>query len=153
MNMKIVKTNFFIGYNKIITLILAIIGFATACKQIADEYGGPPVEYGTPHAKFIVKGTILSEDSSKAISNIKVVMGHDSSLSDSQGKYLVSTDAFPISSSFLMKLRDIDKQTNREFQSLDTTIEFKDPEFTNGDGHWYNGETTKDLNIKMKPKN
>jgi putative lipoprotein (rSAM/lipoprotein system) len=148
--MKKIKISVLRKYTGIIAWLLALMGFTTGCSV---EYGSPASEYGAPSAKFIVKGTVLSEDKNEPVANIKVVMGCDSVQTDTQGKYSVNNITYPWDTAHVMKIRDIDKETNGEFQPLDTTITFPNPTFKNGDGDWYKGETSKDLNIKIKPKN
>ncbi|NOZ46491.1 MAG: hypothetical protein GXO79_06875 [Chlorobi bacterium] len=132
-------------YNRIITLFISLLGFSTACIQTACEYG-------SPSADFIINGIVQSEDSSQVIPNIKVVSGYDSTYSDYEGKYLLNIESFPNNQTFLLKFTDIDKQENRQFETLDTLVEFTDPVFSGGDRNWYSGETKKVLNIKLKPK-
>ena len=142
-------------YNKAIAFFLAILGFATACDEIvgADEYG-------SPHADFIVNGSIKSELSSSVIKNIRVIMRDTSShyvysdtcFTDANGSYNVKLIEFPNNQVFKINLQDIDGSANGEFQTLDTIVEFKNPVFTGGDGHWNDGHTDKEMNLKMKPK-
>lgn len=152
--MKIIRKKFFTGYNAIITALLAILGFSTACERFMGT------EYGVPHAKFILKGKITSADNKIAVPNIRVIMQYDTlskqgdtTYSDSNGNYLaVDEFGFPISRTYSIKFTDTDGTTNGEFQNLDTVVEFKDPDFTGGDGHWDDGKTQKEFNVALKPK-
>ncbi len=150
--MRKIKIGFLRKYNGLISLLLALLGFSTACEQGADEYGTSAVEYGVPHATFIVKGNVKAENTSSAIANIQVVMNQDTVYTDESGNYQVENTEFPEDQTFLLKFKDVDGEINGEFQPLDTTIEFKDPQFTNGSGSWYEGKTEKELNVNMKPK-
>jgi putative lipoprotein (rSAM/lipoprotein system) len=150
--MKKIKLRALMGYNYLLSILLVVLGFSTACEQNADEYGTPASEYGAPHATFIVRGQIQSQVNSTAISNIQVIMGSDTSYSDENGKYEAKKGDFPKDQTFLLKFNDIDGVSNGEFNSLDSVIEFKSPTYTKGDGKWYRGETEKELNIQMKPK-
>jgi hypothetical protein len=89
------------------------------------------MEYGTPSAKFIVKGKVESSVTNQPIQNIRV---------------------YPEAQTFPIRFHDIDGNLQGEFNNLDTVVEFKNPQFTNGDGHWYKGETSKEFNIQLKPK-
>jgi putative lipoprotein (rSAM/lipoprotein system) len=151
--MKIIKLRFLTSYNVLITAVLALLGFATACERF------PRMEYGTPHATFIAKGNITSAESNIPIPGIQVRMVADSNRiqvdsinSGSDGMYSVDGFGSPMSQSFTLHFRDVDGTTNGEFQNLDTVVEFKDPIFIDGDGHWYQGETEQELNIKLNPK-
>jgi len=140
--------------NVIISIIIAFLGFATACEK------EPNVLYGTPHATFIVKGNIQSKLNTSNIPNIQVLMGYnyngviynDTAYSDINGDYEVKFVEFPTNQTFLVQFNDIDGATNGEFDSFDTTVEFINPEFTNASGSWDQGETEKELNIQLDPK-
>ena len=80
-------------------------------------------------------------------------MNRDSTTTDNDGKYQVSDrDGFPADQLFTIKFHDTDGPLNGEYENLDTVVQFKDPKFTNGDGHWYQGETTKDFNVTLNKK-
>lgn len=137
-------------HNVIIAAFLSLLGFASSCEKINPDI---QVEYGSPSAKFIINGKIESADSNKPIENIRVIIQRDTAMSDSEGKYqVINTWSFPTAQSFNIKFQDIDGISNGEYQNLDTIVEFKNPQFKNGDGHWYSGEATTDFNVKLKPK-
>lgn len=144
--MKKIEIKFLKTYNAIIAILLAVLGFASSCE-------GPQTEYGVPTATFIIKGQIVSEKDSLPIPGIQVAMKYDSSLTGSNGNYIVQQGShFASTQTFHLKIKDVDGIANGEFTSLDTIVEFKDPQFKNGDGHWYEGETEKELDVKLKPK-
>jgi putative lipoprotein (rSAM/lipoprotein system) len=138
--------------NKCLALILSVLGFATACEPAADEYGTPPVEYGSPFATFIVKGKVSSSITQKGIKNIQVIMENDTAYSDSSGNYSVQMEGLPESRDFLVKYNDIDSVSNGLYQKKDTLIEFKNPEFTGSTGGWNQGSTEKEVNLNLDPK-
>jgi putative lipoprotein (rSAM/lipoprotein system) len=138
-------------YSFFLSLILGIIGIQTGCNNA--EYGTPVAEYGTPSAKFIVTGKIESDSTSVQIPNIRVDMMSDTVQSDLNGNYNLQTESFPETQTFHIHFRDVDNSLNGSYKDLDTTITFQNPQFTNGDGEWYEGETTKEFNVKLKPKN
>ena len=133
--------------NVLIAGILTLLGFTTSCENTE------PVEYGTPHAKFILNGKIENANTNKAIENIQVVMEYDTSYSDSEGNYRLEIEAFPDENQILdLSVKDVDGEKNGTYQDLDTIAKFKDAEFIKGDGDWYKGETTKKMDIKLTPK-
>jgi putative lipoprotein (rSAM/lipoprotein system) len=146
------KRKFLKNYNFIIAFLLSILGVGGACTLGGCEYGTPAEEYGIPSATFKVYGIITSEDNAK-IPNIRVVMHSDTIYTDINGNYNVQTVDFPHDQNFLVELDDIDGIANMKYQSKDTVVSFKDPKFENGDGLWYKGETSKELNIKLKADN
>jgi len=141
-----VKIKFLKISSKVLAGLLTLLGFASTC-------GDPAVEYGMPTAKFIVKGSVTSLNSNEAIQGIRVTLQQDTAWTDKDGKYEVSNrGAFPDDQTFAIQFTDYDGSANGDYQDVDTLVEFKDPEFTNGDDNWYSGETTKEFNIKLNLK-
>ena len=131
-------------YNTLIPMLLSAIGFSTACDPT------PGMEYGVPHADFVVKGTIESFNDASPIPDIKVKMGYDSTYTDTEGKFSVENSGFPGDQTFQLEVTDVDGVANGEFNPVDTAIVFNDPEFTGGSGEWYEGKTEKEVIIKLK---
>jgi putative lipoprotein (rSAM/lipoprotein system) len=146
------KRNILKKYNYIIAFLLSVLGVGGACTLGGCEYGTPAEEYGTPSATFKVNGIVSSEDNTK-IPNIRVVMQSDTVYTDLNGAYNVQTSAFPDDQNFLVEFEDIDGTANGIYQSKDTMVLFDNPQFENGDGSWYIGETSKEINIKLKSGN
>lgn len=141
-------------HNRILSFLLALTGIGAACTFGGCEYGVGPItpEYGVPAATFKIEGKVTSDAGSK-IPGIRVIMQNDTSLTDPEGIFQVQTDDFPGDKNFNVKFDDTDGELNGAFQSLDTIVSFVNPVFINPDEHWYAGETTKELNVKLKPKN
>ncbi len=139
-----IRKNFLRSTNALIAWLLAILGFGCSINM--------PVEYGMPHADFIVKGNVTSTETKQPIENIRVGMQGDTVYTDKDGNYQVVSGSYPDNQSFAISFQDIDEATNGSYQDVDTLVDFTNTEFTGGDGHWYDGETTKELNIKLSPK-
>ena len=148
--MRTLETIFLKSYNVIIAIFLTLFGYA--CSKSPINPIDIKTEYGTPTAKFIVQGRVVSVLNNQAIDKIQVVMNVDTVLTDQNGNYQVAVSGFPTDQTYKVQINDIDSTSNGLFENLDTIVEFKNPKFTNGNGHWYNGETEKDLNIKLNPK-
>ncbi|MEA3480251.1 MAG: radical SAM-associated putative lipoprotein [Bacteroidota bacterium] len=147
------KRAFLKKHNTLISFLLSILGFGTVCSLNSCEYGAPIVEYGTPHATFKVKGSVKSEMTSGTLPGIRVVMGEDTAFTDESGSYQVENIDFPNDQVFLVEFRDIDGETNGEYQPLDTIVEFVDPEFSGGGpSGWDQGETEKEIHVQLKDK-
>ncbi|MDR0823633.1 MAG: radical SAM-associated putative lipoprotein [Prevotella sp.] len=146
-------------YSRILSFFLVLLGF-TSCDEI-----DPKVEYGVPIAKFKVKGTIVDDDSDNPVAKIKTVLGQsyeidgklyvhyiDSVLTNNEGKFELKIEEFPASQTFVLKIEDIDgEQNGGAFETKIESVEFKNPNFTNGNG-WYAGEAEKDMQtIKITP--
>ncbi len=95
---------------------------------------------------------MTSLESDKPVQDIRVFIAGDTSKTDADGNYSLASSGFPVDQSINISFQDIDSTLNGEFENLDTTAVFKDPKYINGDGHWYRGETSKVLNIKLKTK-
>ena len=154
--MKIIKFKCLKTYNALIVFLISFLGFASSC----DPIGGGAMMYGTPSADYIVKGKVATATNTP-VAGIKVEMSMEansyllnSTLSaESTGTYKVTGGGqSPEGESFKIKFTDIDGALNGEFETLDTTIVFKDPKFVNGDGSWYSGQTEKEVNVKLKAK-
>ena len=146
--MKKVQLRVFKSFNSLIALLLTVLGFSTSCDKV-----DPKVEYGTPHATFIVKGQVQSKSDAKPLSNIQVVLNfNDTTYSDTNGKYVLEQSTFPNSQNFKIQFKDIDGLANQEFNSLDSIVEFKDPKFSGGSGNWDKGSTETEFNVKLKQK-
>lgn len=147
--MKRVEKEVLTFYNLLVAGILALIGFS--CVKPGQ------MEYGTPSATFIVKGKVYSKETNASIRDVKVVAKTnawraDSSTTDGSGNYSVKIRSFPTDQQFALEFRDIDGAANGAYEDLDTTVTFKNPHFTKGDKHWYSGETSQELDVKLNPK-
>lgn len=124
--------------------MIAVLGFSAACETRA--------EYGVPSAKFIVKGNVQSELNNTPIKSIRVVMQRDTAFTDESGNFTVIDEfGFPTNQTFDIKFQDVDSSLNGQFENKDTTVSFINPKFSNGNGHWYQGETSKEFNVKLRP--
>lgn len=137
-----IKRSFLLRWNAVIAWFLSLWG--VACSPITCEYG-------TPEGKFIVDGTVQSEEAHAPIENIRVIMGRDTVFSDASGHFEVTDVNFPTSQSYLVNFADVDGTVHGEFLARDTLIDFTDPEFEGGDGDWYQGETKKQITVNLKP--
>lgn len=145
--MKKMKTSIFKRFNGIISFLLSVFGFGAACSSCSVR-----IEYGTPYATFKVNGNVKSEVTNKNIPNIRVVMRYDTTYTDASGNFQLSNTDFPMDQTFKLEFKDIDGETNGEYQPLDTIVEFIDPQFSGGKGSWDRGEIEKEVNIKLKVK-
>jgi len=128
--------------------LLALIGFAASCDK--DNI---LCEYGMPHAKFKVNGKVISVATNEPVANIRVVMQYDTAYTTSDGSYEVSDDfGFPRDTTYPLKFEDVDGVYNGSFHPADTSVEFKEVIFHDGDGKWYAGETEKEFNISLDPE-
>jgi putative lipoprotein (rSAM/lipoprotein system) len=155
-----IKLKFLNSYNSLILFILSLLGFSTSCKK--EE---PLLMYGTPHATFSIVGEVKSATDGKVIPEIIVEVRKEyneetglvrvlveTGFSEDNGKYNVMIGDDPVDQTYQLIFTDTDGALNGEFESLDTTVVFKDPKFANGDGSWFRGVAEQEMNIELKPR-
>lgn len=135
-------------YNKLISIFLLMLGIGGTISFTSCEDITPAAEYGVPHATFILHGKVTSKQGIE-IPQIKVVMPYDSSNTDENGNYRVQVSSFPSSQDFILKFQDVDGEANGTYETKDSLISFNNPQFVNGDGSWYAGETSKQIDIEL----
>ncbi len=146
--MQKLKVRFLNGYSLFLSLLLSLLGCST---------GDSPCEYGMPQATFIVKGTVRSKTTAQPVAGVQVTitnshLSSNSAISGGNGNYEVTIDDFPAGQTFPGKVPDTDGTANGTYLPKDTIAEFKDPVFTGGDHHWYEGKTEKEFNVRLTPQ-
>ena len=129
-----------------------------------DMYG-TPVEYGAPHADYIVKG-LVTDEAESPVQGIKtslkqvdkteagtITFGMDSIQTNETGGYRLGYTGLPQTGIKLI-VEDIDGEANGgEFISDTLDVDFnKAVQTKEGDGRWYGGvyEITQDVKLKKK---
>lgn len=144
--------------NWIYGLIIGLLGFSQGCKSL----GGSSVEYGQPHADYKISGRV-TDASNNPIKNIEVNIlehtydGKEYSVkkinTDDLGKYIYTHVGGSGEMTFSIKYTDTDGVENGgEFENMTQDVEFKRGDFTGGDGDWYAGEATKNVNTTLTLK-
>ena len=128
-------------FDKIIVLLLAILGVFNSCRQ--------PEEYGTPHADYELKGIVTDKETSKPLKNIQIVSYSDTLYTDAEGKY----SFYNMMPEFHLKVEDIDGEENGgEFETQEMDIKLtKADQVEKGKG-WYEGKYVKTQNIELETK-
>ncbi len=125
--------------------LAAVMGINMSCDYMVEEYG-------TPWARYQVKGTVTNEQGTP-IEGIKVSFDWEEAFTDSQGKYEVETSNFPYENAeFELSFQDIDSTENGLYADTTLRVSFKDVPLQGGDGHWYDGAATvtKDMTLLEK---
>lgn len=151
-------------YLKIISFFLVFLGFS-ACGD--DDENDPIIcLYGTPSAKYVVKGKVVSaENKDNPIRNIRVVLidnvdeskydyiPGDTVTTDSEGQFEVQRHYFPaIDNKLKIKFEDVDGEENGLFLDKEEIVDFKGIKPIDG-GDWYRGEFIKDMDmVELSPK-
>lgn len=134
---------------KILAFLMSLLGFTVvSCNQ---------VEYGCPYAEFDMKGVVTDEEN-HPIENIQIaVSNHDYdtvyTYTDAAGKYYLPTKEIYPWDSVQVVATDIDGiEHGGEFESATQLISFSSSEFKGGDGNWYEGKASKEVNFQLKKK-
>lgn len=160
------KVKFNRWYNAVLTALLSMLGYGCSSTEEPLDMYGPPVEYGAPHAEFIIKGCVMDESgtpvqgiktSLKTVfesNNIHYALGVDSVQSDVSGHYqLKTTDRKSQYDKVIVE--DIDGEANGgEFLSDTLDVDYnKAVKTKDGDGKWSLGiyEIIQDVKLKKKP--
>ena len=123
----------------------------------------PPIacEYGAPEATYTVKGQVTNQNQ-EPISGIRVKMnfsaenfnddvwGTSDVVSDSNGRYDISTYQFPYTDTMYLKFSDVDGEENGVYADTVVHVLFKDAQFTGGDGSWYWGAATVTKDVQLR---
>ena len=147
--------------NWILAGLMGLFGFA-GCDRFAVD------EYGTPSAKYTVKGAVVNEATDKPIAGIRVgyypvewdedafgpepEYGRKSNafvLTDANGGFTLSEIMFPNKEILPVYLEDIDEEENGLFQSKIVPVDFSNAKHSGKPGNWYRGEYTVTQNIQL----
>ncbi|MCL2131715.1 MAG: radical SAM-associated putative lipoprotein [Lentimicrobiaceae bacterium] len=137
-------------FDKIIVVLLGILGVFNSCEK--------PLEYGTPHANYEVKGVITNKETSKPIQNIQVIRQihqeyGDTLYTDADGKYVFAFGDFPYKDNvYRLKIEDIDGEENGgDFVTKEIEVKITQADqIEKGDGNWYDGKFSKIVNIELE---
>lgn len=144
-------------YSSLISFLLVALGFNSCHNDPVDEYG-------TPSAKYKVRGKVVSkENTAEAIKDIRVVMIENVNESDirhmegdtvytnQEGVFEINSTRF-LQNDFKVKIADVDGDKNGSFKDRELVIEFEKSDYIGGNG-WYEGEASKDLGkVELEPK-
>ena len=141
--MKIFRKILLSTHCTLLAFILGILGVQTSCN--------PNAEYGSPVADFKIHGCVTSDSTGEAIKDMEVVCYY-THYSDSLANYQITREASPENQTFIVHFHDTDSTLYGSYQDFDTAVTFQDPQFTGGNGDWYVGETSKEINVQLKNK-
>jgi putative lipoprotein (rSAM/lipoprotein system) len=152
------------SFDRFLLVLLGLIGFLTGCSIINPI----PVEYGTPHADYEMKGTVTDSLTAAPVQNARIIISQTLNQgdlvapridtlalkeTDSTGKYDILVQDFPIDGiTFQVTVVDIDGTANGgDFVSQEKDVIFKQSDLTGGKS-WYDGKGVKVIDFKLKKK-
>ena len=131
----------------LITFSAFAVIFAYGCKKTEEN--------NTPHADYVFRGIIKSEQTSQVIKNIKVTitnLGNKKTTTNENGAYRFEYNNVDLITDWYFKFEDIDSTTNGLFENKDTTIILNSSFFHDYDGENYTGRLESDVTITLKSK-
>lgn len=141
MSKKLIKS-----YNKLLSFLISLLSMGTSFSVTSCN---TTAEYGTPYATFKLIGKVTAEND-EGIENIRVSALYDTFYTSKNGEYALEINNVPILPEVQMTFSDIDRESNKKYLDTDTLISFEGAVFENGDNSWYQGETSKEINIRLK---
>ena len=156
----------FKGINLALAGILSLLGF------VGCEKHDPP-EYGSPHADYTVKGTVVNKNTGNPIKGIRVTYNTvrfgtmygviptlytpksyvftnpngEFKLTDrfGAGEYIIEDGSVKMT----VHLEDVDEEENGLFLSVNQLVDFSKAEQSGKPKNWYMGEYTLNMNFEM----
>lgn len=119
--------------------LLGFSGIVTSCEV--------KTEYGSPHAKYTVKGKVTDEDG-KPIRNIgiSILGGYQAQniLTGESGEFDITTETFSSDQLFVVA-EDIDGEENGLFKSDTVEVIFDKSDYYQKGKSWYKGAARKEI--------
>ena len=141
------------GFSRI---VLAVLGAAlgVGCNDVIN----PAPEYGMPHARYKLDGTVRSAATSQPIEGIRVVLTRetsyergDSALTATDGTWALDVSDLPCDGSCVLLFDDIDGAGGGSFHGAATTIAPAQTE--PGHSRWdYGTFEQHDIQVDLNPK-
>lgn len=123
-----------------------------------------------PFARFVLKGTVLSDPLNKPLPNILVIVSENrivtisgkkdtillpqaSTITNEEGKFIfIDSMAAPAALTYTLKFVEgyLPLKATGHVKDTVVTCCFENPIFTNGDNHWYAGEFMKNQIFMLK---
>ena len=113
-------------------------------------------EYGTPEATYHVKGRVTAPDGTP-VPGIEVSQNwgaesrHPFDTTDAQGNFKTTVRSFPWEQ-IQLTFTDIDSTENGSYCDTSLNIPTRDIPLSGGDGHWYGGEGTVNVDVTLTAK-
>jgi len=158
-------------FSAILVALLGLFGFSNCETR---------VEYGSPHADYKIKGTMMDKATKQAIPGIKVlifpkndtiqysyyedfVCSGNCDTTDVKGNFEITSGDFYIGDNlyrfryqkempYVAYISDIDSTENGWYNDTIVDFDFKDAVKTKEGKGWYSGEYTKTLNVELTEK-
>lgn len=121
------------------------------------NYGCGPfqAEYGCPSADFDISGRVTDKNGTP-VEGIEVKHDQSNNIVDTTNAdgfyHLPKYNDFP-NQDISMAFRDVDSNEHGAYRDTTVVVPVEHNEYRGGDGHWYEGTLTKEVNVTLDPKN
>lgn len=137
--------------NKLIWMLLSLLGFASACSDKEEDQNGNLSMYGCPSVTFSAKGTVTNE-AGQPIPGIRVGIKniYPTVLTDEKGGFaFTKATAVFIPEPAVMQFTDVDGAENGLYAPKEIEVSFtRNPDVAAGE--WYEGDfTAEDIAVTM----
>ena len=138
-----------IKYHKLKNWLLAtaagLLGMNVSCERFFMA------EYGCPEADYEVKGRVTTQGN-VPIEGIEVSLNeYHADTTDADGRYYLSYGNFPYERDTAnVTFSDIDGEANGHYADTTVQVVFNRSDLHGGDGHWYEGRATKEMDVKLR---
>ena len=136
------KIKYFKLKNWFYVAIGSLLGMNLSCEGVACEYG-------VPEQTYRVKGEVTNSVG-EPINGILVKLAFDSTMTDNQGHYDISTKQFPNYDTMDLEFIDVDSIDNGHYADTIVNVSFRNITPTNGDGNWNYGTATVSQDVEMR---
>ena len=137
--------------NRILSGVLVLLGF-NACNIEEASY-----EYGQPFARYEIKGKVIDKEQN-GLPEIQIIVrgvlsdmltspdiiSNDTLKTNSKGEFVFREDDAFLDVKYRVIANDIQTET---YKSDSLVVDMGKP--TGGDGHWYRGQATKNILLKL----
>ena len=143
------------SFDKIIVVMLGMLGILNSCKEQPEKYGMPPVVY-KPYANYGVSGVVTDKETTYPIRGIRIIQkinswDGDTVYTDVKGKY-VFRNVFSEKNTLHLVIEDIDFELNGgEFETQEIEVKYTpDDKVEEGDGNRYQGKFVKTQDVELE---
>ncbi|MDR2774313.1 MAG: radical SAM-associated putative lipoprotein [Tannerella sp.] len=160
------------GTNWALAGLISLLGFSSSCSSDNPLTGGGTVEYGTPHADFVVSGKV-TDTKGQGLSGIRVVVPkvdhhqratssfipdrpvitneiRDTLYTQGNGDFIYHYDGFPTNDSINVHMKFEDPAENARFKTDSVKVAFFSSDLKGGDGKWFDGKAEKKIDVKLR---
>ena len=122
-----------------------LLGVNVGCERFIQ------CEYGCPEADYEVKGRVTTQNDVPIKGIVASLSRYNADTTDADGRYYLSYCNFPSEhDTATVTFSDIDGEANAHYADTTVQVVFNRSDLHGGDGHWYEGRATKEMDVKLR---